>query len=119
MSKFYFFIFFSPSEPAMEDRKAQQTPLKKKRRSRADSIREALPPGPLSSIAKRAARQALSFVHILTWIPNYSKDDIVCDVIAGITIGLTMLPQSIAYALLAGLSPQVSGNSRYSTADNC
>ncbi|XP_046406377.1 sodium-independent sulfate anion transporter-like isoform X1 [Ischnura elegans] len=93
-------------QPVMEDPKAQQTPLKKNRRSRADSIREALPPGPLSSIAKRAARQALSFVHILTWIPNYSKDDIVCDIIAGITIGLTMLPQSLAYALLAGLSPQ-------------
>ncbi|XP_071444272.1 sodium-independent sulfate anion transporter-like [Hetaerina americana] len=89
-----------------EDHKTPDTPLKRRRRSRANSIREALPSGPLSSIARRAGAQVLSFIFILQWLPKYTKDDVVCDVIAGITLGLTMLPQSIAYALLAGLSPQ-------------
>uniref|UniRef100_A0A2M4CBI8 Putative secreted protein n=1 Tax=Anopheles marajoara TaxID=58244 RepID=A0A2M4CBI8_9DIPT len=31
----------------------------------------------------------------------------VADLIAGITVGLTVLPQGLAYATLAGLEPQV------------
>lgn len=44
---------------------------------------------------------------ICGWICKYTKEDALCDLIAGITISLTMIPQSIAYAALAGLSPQV------------
>jgi len=32
----------------------------------------------------------------------------VADIIAGITVGLTILPQALAYAQVAGLPPQVS-----------
>jgi hypothetical protein len=46
-------------------------------------------------------------VNILNWLPQYTKQDGIGDIIAGITVGLTMMPQSIAYASLAGLSPQV------------
>lgn len=46
-------------------------------------------------------------VNILNWLPRYTKEDGIGDIIAGITVGLTMMPQSIAYASLAGLSPQV------------
>lgn len=45
-------------------------------------------------------------IHILQWLPNYTKNDIISDFIAGITVGLTMIPQSLAYAGLAGVSPQ-------------
>ncbi|KAJ8953922.1 hypothetical protein NQ318_019162 [Aromia moschata] len=45
-------------------------------------------------------------VHILQWLPFYTKNDILADFIAGITVGLTMMPQSIAYAGLAGISPE-------------
>lgn len=45
-------------------------------------------------------------VHILTWIPNYGKSVAVADFIAGVTLGLTMIPQSIAYAALANLPSQ-------------
>ncbi|XP_021925205.1 sodium-independent sulfate anion transporter-like isoform X2 [Zootermopsis nevadensis] len=45
-------------------------------------------------------------VNILNWLPRYTKEDGIGDIIAGITVGLTMMPQSIAYASLAGLSPQ-------------
>jgi sodium-independent sulfate anion transporter 11 len=45
-------------------------------------------------------------VYILNWITNYERDDAIADFIAGITLGLTMIPQSIAYAALAGLPSQ-------------
>ncbi|KAI4503512.1 hypothetical protein M0802_001734 [Mischocyttarus mexicanus] len=46
------------------------------------------------------------FILILQWLPNYTQFQAISDVIAGITIGLTMIPQSIAYAALAGLTAQ-------------
>lgn len=43
----------------------------------------------------------------LEWTKDYDLDKAISDVIAGITVGLTLIPQSIAYASLAGLDPQV------------
>lgn len=43
----------------------------------------------------------------LEWIKEYDADKAISDVIAGITVGFTLIPQSIAYASLAGLDPQV------------
>lgn len=45
-------------------------------------------------------------IYILQWLPRYNKVDLISDLIAGITIGLTMMPQSIAYASLAELTAQ-------------
>lgn len=45
-------------------------------------------------------------VHILSWISSYDKNVAVSDFIAGLTLGLTMIPQSIAYAALANLPSQ-------------
>ncbi|XP_067670995.1 sodium-independent sulfate anion transporter-like [Haliotis asinina] len=42
----------------------------------------------------------------IKWIPKYSIRDLQCDVIAGLTVGLTVIPQGLAYAKLAGLPPQ-------------
>lgn len=44
---------------------------------------------------------------ILTWSVKYDLNKAISDLIAGITVGLTLIPQSIAYASLAGLEPQV------------
>lgn len=44
---------------------------------------------------------------ILTWLPSYKKSDLVADFIAGLTLGLTMIPQSVAYASLAGIPGEV------------
>lgn len=44
---------------------------------------------------------------ILNWMKEYDIDKAISDIIAGITVGLTLIPQSIAYASLAGLDPQV------------
>ncbi|XP_033215482.1 sodium-independent sulfate anion transporter-like [Belonocnema kinseyi] len=46
------------------------------------------------------------YVPVLNWLPKYTKFQAVSDFVAGITIGLTMIPQSISYAALAGLSSQ-------------
>ncbi|CAG9804630.1 unnamed protein product [Chironomus riparius] len=40
------------------------------------------------------------------WLRGYSTEFFAADFIAGITVGLTVLPQSLAYATLAGLDPQ-------------
>ncbi|XP_049854720.1 sodium-independent sulfate anion transporter [Schistocerca gregaria] len=45
-------------------------------------------------------------IPIVRWLPRYSKMTAVSDAVAGITVGLTMMPQSIAYASLAGLSSE-------------
>lgn len=47
-------------------------------------------------------------VPISSWLPNYSSDKFFSDAIAGITVGLTVMPQGLAYATLAGLEPQVT-----------
>jgi sodium-independent sulfate anion transporter 11 len=46
-------------------------------------------------------------IPVLNLIENYHKGLIVADLVAGVTVGLTMVPQSIAYASVAGLPPQV------------
>lgn len=40
------------------------------------------------------------------WLRGYSGEHFAADLIAGITVGLTVLPQGLAYATLAGLEPQ-------------
>ena len=46
-------------------------------------------------------------IPILKWFPNYNAEDFLADCIAGLTVALTVIPQSLAYATLAGLQPQV------------
>ncbi|KAK9883035.1 hypothetical protein WA026_001243 [Henosepilachna vigintioctopunctata] len=43
---------------------------------------------------------------ILEWLPKYSKEDALGDFVAGLTVGLTVIPQSLAYASIAHLPPQ-------------
>ncbi|XP_013099188.1 sodium-independent sulfate anion transporter isoform X2 [Stomoxys calcitrans] len=45
-------------------------------------------------------------IFILSWIRSYDREKAVSDLIAGITLGMTIIPQSIAYAALAGLSSE-------------
>uniref|UniRef100_A0A914X1T2 SLC26A/SulP transporter domain-containing protein n=1 Tax=Plectus sambesii TaxID=2011161 RepID=A0A914X1T2_9BILA len=47
-----------------------------------------------------------SFLPILTWLPAYSwKNELVNDAIGGFTVGILLVPQGIAYAVLAGVEP--------------
>lgn len=49
-------------------------------------------------------------IPILSWMQDYTVDSAISDLIAGITVGLTVMPQSLAYATLAGLEPQVTSS---------
>ena len=44
-------------------------------------------------------------IPILEWLPNYRSSRLRGDIIAGITVGIILIPQGIAYALIAGLPP--------------
>ena len=44
-------------------------------------------------------------IPILEWLPNYNSSRFKGDFIAGITVSIILIPQGIAYALIAGLPP--------------
>lgn len=44
---------------------------------------------------------------VLRWLPKYSLQWLQLDLIAGLTVGLTVVPQALAYAEVAGLPVQV------------
>lgn len=41
------------------------------------------------------------------WLPNYRKQDLTGDVVAGITVAMMLIPQAMSYAMLAGLPPYI------------
>jgi len=45
------------------------------------------------------------FLPILEWLPNYNKRDFSGDLTAGLTVAVMLIPQGMAYGLLAGLPP--------------
>jgi len=45
------------------------------------------------------------YIPLFDWIRSYDKSDLRGDLIAGITVGVMLIPQSMAYAVLAGLPP--------------
>lgn len=59
-----------------------------------------------SSWAEKTKRMLYRRLHIIEWLPKYTKVNFISDLIAGITVGLTMIPQSLAYARLADLPGQ-------------
>ncbi|XP_052384632.1 sodium-independent sulfate anion transporter isoform X25 [Oncorhynchus keta] len=71
-------------------------------------------PGPQigrSSLGERMAsccsyRTLQAWLPILTWLPKYRLSWLQMDLIAGLTVGLTTVPQALAYAEVAGLPVQ-------------
>jgi len=59
-----------------------------------------------SGVQHKIVKQIKKKLPITSWLPNYNLDFAVSDVIAGVTVGLTVIPQGIAYALVANLPPQ-------------
>ena len=45
------------------------------------------------------------YIPILSWLPNYKKEALSGDLSAGLTVGVMLIPQGIAYAMIAGLPP--------------
>jgi SulP family sulfate permease len=46
-----------------------------------------------------------TFLPILDWLPNYKKQHLQGDISAGLTVGVMLIPQGMAYAMIAGLPP--------------
>nr|XP_028573395.1 sulfate transporter [Podarcis muralis]XP_028573396.1 sulfate transporter [Podarcis muralis]XP_028573398.1 sulfate transporter [Podarcis muralis]XP_028573399.1 sulfate transporter [Podarcis muralis] len=47
-----------------------------------------------------------SFLPVLKWLPKYNlKENILGDLMSGLIVGILLVPQSIAYSLLAGQEP--------------
>lgn len=46
-----------------------------------------------------------SFIPILDWMPKYNKAWFKDDLAAGLTVGVMLIPQGMAYAMIAGLPP--------------
>uniref|UniRef100_A0A9J2PEZ2 STAS domain-containing protein n=1 Tax=Ascaris lumbricoides TaxID=6252 RepID=A0A9J2PEZ2_ASCLU len=48
----------------------------------------------------------LDFIPILKWLPKYNiRQNLIHDIVGGLTVGIMNVPQGMAYASLAGLSP--------------
>nr|CAD7462327.1 unnamed protein product [Timema tahoe] len=58
--------------------------------------------------ARRGCTKKLLYkrIPVLTWLPQYNLSVAASDLVAGFTVGLTVIPQAIAYANVAGLPPQ-------------
>lgn len=57
----------------------------------------------MSDALKRARR----LLPILDWAPSYTRRDAESDLVAAMIVTIMLVPQSLAYAMLAGLPPQV------------
>ncbi|XP_067625860.1 sodium-independent sulfate anion transporter isoform X2 [Eurosta solidaginis] len=75
-----------------------------------NSYNEALPN--ICDIVKHSATSCCStktpkkYLPILEWLPKYESSFLLQDIVAGLTVGLTTIPQAIAYGTVAGLTPQ-------------
>jgi SulP family sulfate permease len=45
------------------------------------------------------------YITILQWLPEYRRKDLWGDLAAGLTVGVMLIPQGMAYAILAGMPP--------------
>ncbi|MFQ4137055.1 SulP family inorganic anion transporter [Nodosilinea sp. PGN35] len=67
-----------------------------------------MPDTPSQSSHRPRPRTGLShYLPILDWGLHYAPQDLVGDAMAGIIVAIMLIPQGMAYAMLAGLPPQV------------
>lgn len=66
--------------------------------------------GRVSAISRRCCSYSTlkAWLPILFWLPRYNLKWLQMDLLASITVGLTTVPQALAYAQVAGLPVQVN-----------
>ncbi|WP_346302258.1 SulP family inorganic anion transporter, partial [Halomonas sp. BM-2019] len=47
------------------------------------------------------------YLPILQWLPGYGRATLGSDLLAAVIVTIMLIPQSLAYAMLAGLPPEV------------
>ncbi|MGB3757299.1 MAG: solute carrier family 26 protein [Rivularia sp. (in: cyanobacteria)] len=62
---------------------------------------------PKISTTKSVKLKLSNYLPFLDWLHNYHKEYLVGDIMAGVIVAIMLIPQAMAYALLAGLPPQV------------
>ena len=45
------------------------------------------------------------YLPFLQWVKTYKKSYFTKDLVAGLTVGIVLVPQAMAYAMIAGLPP--------------
>ncbi|KAH9221764.1 sulfate permease-like protein [Leptodontidium sp. 2 PMI_412] len=60
----------------------------------------------VSNLPGATGRYLLQKVPVVQWLPKYSPRWIINDVIAGLTVGVILVPQALAYAKIAGIPLQ-------------
>lgn len=97
------------SAEAMDDVKSTTVgPLKRKvRRTRKPTeILKTKLQRNLSCSASKVKNTLTGFFPVVQWLPKYKvKDYIWGDMMSGLIVGIILIPQAIAYCLLAGLDP--------------
>jgi len=58
----------------------------------------------VNKIQQISMKRCLPF---LDWLPRYRQEDLFGDLLAGVIVAIMLVPQGMAYAMLAGLPPQV------------
>jgi sodium-independent sulfate anion transporter 11 len=58
------------------------------------------------SLPSATARYLFQKVPAFQWLPKYSPRWIINDIIAGLTVGVILVPQALAYAKIAGIPLQ-------------
>ncbi|EDV91409.1 sodium-independent sulfate anion transporter [Drosophila grimshawi] len=73
-----------------------------------EQAKQDIEPKPCMSYARRAFRLKTlkKRLPILSWLPKYNRSDAIGDIIAGFTVGLTVIPQGLAYSGVVGLPPE-------------
>jgi sulfate permease, SulP family len=61
----------------------------------------------LRQVDKTQASRVVSYLPIIGWLKQYTRDDFHSDLFAGIITAILLVPQGIAYAMLAGLPAQL------------
>lgn len=58
------------------------------------------------ALPKAVPKFLLAKVPVVSWLPRYDPRWILNDVIAGVTMGVLLIPQALAYAKIATIPPQ-------------
>ena len=64
-------------------------------------------PALTQALSQAGAGSFLRYLPFLDWLPHYRRQDLVGDLMAGVIVAIVLVPQGMAYAMLAGLPPQV------------
>lgn len=54
----------------------------------------------------RLGKRLVAYLPVLAWLPGYDRSKLRLDVVAGVTVAASVIPEGLAYASLANLPPQ-------------